>query len=415
MVGGATLGRDFGRLWAAYAASAVGTRLAFDAFPLIAITVLHRGAAEVSALAALGAAVGAAAAIPLGPWMESRRKRPVMVAADLVRCAALLSVVAAYALGRLGFPHLLVAAVVVAASDIAFGAASGAFLKWLVRPDDLVTAQGRLESTNWTATVLGPPLGGGLIALLGPVATVVADAASYVLSAAGLRAIRAEEPPPPCKHPAGRGSRPGAGDLLAGWRHILAHPVLRPLFLHTVLVNGLIMAVAPLLAVLMLGPLGFPPWQYGLAFAVPCLGGLLGARLAGRLVTRFGRHRVLRTAGTLRALWSIGLAFVHPGVTGLLLVMAVECALITCTGVFNPVFAAQRLTLTAPDRVARVLTAWSVTGKISIAALTALWGLLAVAAGPRTAIALAGVLLLATPLLLPRREPREEPEPASAP
>ncbi|MFJ4868773.1 MFS transporter [Streptomyces sp. NPDC088757] len=414
MAGGASLGRDFGRLWAAYAASAVGTRLAFDAFPLIAITVLHRGAAEVSALAALGAAVGAAAAIPLGPWMEARRKRPVMVAADLVRCTALLSVAAAYALGLLGFPHLLAAAVVVAASDIAFGAASGAFLKWLVRPGDLVTAQGRLESTNWTATVLGPPLGGGLIALLGPVATVMADAVSYVLSAAGLRSIRAEEPRPR-KHPAGRPSRPDAGDLLAGWRHILAHPVLRPLFFHTVLVNGLIMAVAPLLAVLMLGPLGFPPWQYGLAFAVPCLGGLLGARLAGRLVTRFGRHRVLRTAGTLRALWSIGLAFVHPGVTGLLLVMAVECALITCTGVFNPVFAAQRLTLTAPDRVARVLTAWSVTGKISIAALTALWGLLAVVTGPRTAIALAGVLLLATPLLLPRREAREETEPAPAP
>ncbi|MFC8495022.1 MFS transporter [Streptomyces sp. NPDC057235] len=415
MAGGAPLGRDFGRLWAAYAASAVGTRLAFDAFPLIAITVLHRGAAEVSALAALGAAVGAAAAIPLGPWTEARRKRPVMVAADLVRCAALLSVAAAYALGRLGFAHLLAAAVVVAASDIVFGAASGAFLKWLVRPDDLVTAQGRLESTNWTATVLGPPLGGGLIALLGPVATVVADAVSYVLSAAGLRSIGAEEPPPPRKRPAGRWSRPDAGDLLTGWRHILAHPVLRPLFLHTVLVNGLIMAVAPLLAVLMLGPLGFPPWQYGLAFAVPCLGGLLGARLAGRLVARFGRHRVLRTAGTLRALWSVGLAFVHPGVTGLLLVMAVEFALITCTGVFNPVFAARRLALTPPDRVARVLTAWSVTGKISIAALTALWGLLAVVTGPRAALALAGALLLATPLLLPRREAREETEPAPAP
>ncbi|WP_432085875.1 MFS transporter [Streptomyces sp. bgisy095] len=412
MAGGTSLGRDFGRLWAAYAASAVGTRLAFDAFPLIAITVLHRGAAEVSALAALGAAVGAAAAIPLGPWTEARRKRPVMVAADLVRCAALLSVAAAYALGLLGFTHLLVVAVVVAASDIVFGAASGAFLKWLVRPDDLVTAQGRLESTNWTATVLGPPLGGGLIALLGPVATVVADAVSYVLSAAGLRSIRAEEPR---KHPAGRPPPPDAGDLLTGWRHILAHPVLRPLFLHTVLVNGLIMAVAPLLAVLMLGPLGFPPWQYGLAFAVPCLGGLLGARLAGRLVARFGRHRVLRTAGTLRALWSVGLAFVHPGVTGLLLVMAVEFALIACTGVFNPVFAARRLTLTPPDRVARVLTAWSVTGKISIAALTALWGLLAAATGPRTAIALAGALLLATPLLLPRREAREETEPARTP
>ncbi len=86
------------------------------------------------------------------------------------------------------------------------------------------------------------------------------------------------------------------------------------------------MATAPLLAVLMLGDLGFAPWQYGLAFGLPCLGGILGARLARPLVTRFGRHRVLRTAGTLRACWSLGLVLVGPGAGGLLLVIVVEFA-----------------------------------------------------------------------------------------
>ncbi|MFB7588902.1 MFS transporter [Streptomyces sp. NPDC056169] len=393
-------GRDFGWLWAAYGASALGTGLAFSAFPLLAITVLHKGAAEVASLAAVGAAVGAAVAIPLGPWVEFRRKRSVMIAMDLVRCAALLSVPVAYALGRLGLAQLLLVSVVVAAADITFGAAAGACLKALVRPEAMVTAQARLESTTWTATVVGPPLGGALIALLGPVATVAADAVSYLLSAAGIRAIRGREPRPR------RAERSGArfGDLVEGWRHILAHPLLRPLFFHTVLVNGLIMATAPLLAVLMLGPLGFTPWQYGLAFAVPCLGGLVGARLAPGLVERFGRHRVLLVSGTLRVCWPVGLVFIHPGVTGLLLVMAVELALITCIGVFNPVFAAHRLRVTETDRVVRTLTAWSVTGKAVTATLTALWGLLAGLAGPREAIALAGVLLLATPLLLPRRE-----------
>ncbi|MFD8644420.1 MFS transporter [Streptomyces zaomyceticus] len=400
MAGGVSLGRDFGRLWAAYAASTLGTWIAFNAFPLLAITVLHKGTAEVAALAAVGAAVGAAVALPLGPWVEFRRKRPVMIAMDLARCAALLSVACAYALDRLSFVQLLFVSVVVAASDITFGAASGAFLKALVPPEDRLVAQARFESTTWTATVLGPPLGGGLVALFGPVTVVVVDALSYVLSAAGVRAIRKVESPPVRTH----GRRLGVGDLLEGWRHILGHPVLRPLFLNVVLVNGLIMATAPLLAVLMLGPLGFAPWQYGLAFAVPCVGGLVGSRLAPPLVARFGRHRVLLTAGVLRVCWPVGLAFVHPGVTGLLLVMGVELALITCSAVFNPVLAAHRLDLTATDRVTRTLVAWSVTTKAGIAGLTALWGLLAVAVGPRAAIALAGVLLLATPLLLPRRE-----------
>lgn len=268
----------------------------------------------------------------------------------------------------------------------------------------MVAAQARLESTTWTATVVGPPLGGALITLLGPVATVAADAVSYLLSAAGIRAIRGREHRP--EREEGTGARTGArlGDLVEGWRHVLAHPQLRPLFLHTVLVNALIMATAPLLAVLMLGPLGFTPWQYGLAFAVPCLGGLIGARLAPGLVDRFGRLRVLLVSGSLRVCWPVGLAFVRPGVGGLLLVMAVQFALITCIGVFNPVFAAHRLRLTETGRVARTLTAWSVSGKAATATLTALWGVLAGLVGPRAAIALAGALLLATPLLLPRRE-----------
>ncbi|MFE0787730.1 MFS transporter [Streptomyces mutabilis] len=397
--GGRSLGRPFGWLWAAYAVSTFGTRLAFDAFPLIAVVVLGAGPQQVAALAAAGLAVGAVVAVPLGPWVEFRRKRPVMVATDLVRCAVLLSVPVAYAFGRLSFAQLLVVSVVVAAADIMFRAAAGSCLKVLVRPEDLLTANGRFEATTWTATMLGPPAGGAAIGLFGPVVTVTVDAVSHLLSALGIRAVGGDEPRPVRTGPV----RPRAGDLLDGWRYILTSPGLRPLFLNTLLVNGLIMATAPLLAVLMLGDLGFAPWQYGLAFAVPCAGGLLGSRLARRLVTRFGEHRVLVGSGVLRVCWSVGLAFVGPGTAGLVLVMAVEFGLIACAGVFNPVLATRRLELTPADRVARTLTAWTVSAKLATAALTAVWGLLAGLTGPRTAIALAGVLLLATPLLLPRR------------
>jgi predicted MFS family arabinose efflux permease len=273
--------------------------------------------------------------------------------------------------------------------------------------------------------MLGPPLGGAAIGLLGPVVTLVTDAVSYLLSATALRAIGdterlgerlskrpahpgeapTEEAPADGTPPEPAAPRLRARDLLDGWRYILTSPALRPLFLNTILVNGLIMATAPLLLVLMVGELGFTPWQYGLAFALPCVGGLIGSRLARRLVARHGQHRVLLATGALRACWPVGLAFIHPGATGLVLVMAVELGLITCMGVFNPVMATYRLDETPPDRVARTLSAWSVTSKLTIAALTALWGLLAAATGPRTAVAAAGALLLATPLLLPRHRP----------
>ncbi|MFD9303339.1 MFS transporter [Streptomyces sp. NPDC060048] len=411
---GHRLGRRFGWLWAAYGTSALGTWLAFGAFPLIAIEVLDAGPAHVAALASVGAAVGAAVAVPLGPWVEFRHKRPVLITMDLVRCAALLTIPAAFALGALTFLQLLLVTVVVAAADITFRAASGAYVKTLLPAEDLLVANARFESTAWMTTIVGPPLGGAAIALLGPVATVVADAVSYLLSALGIRATGSGHEPPPGRREA---ARMKAGDLLDGWRFVLADATLRPLFFNTTVFNGLVMATQPLLAVLMLGPLGFPPWQYGLAFAVPSIGGLLGSRLARPLVTRFGRHHVLVVSGVLRALWPVGLAFVGAGAGGLLLVMGVELGLIFCCGVFNPVSATYRLERTATDRVARTLSAWAVTARASTALLTALWGVLGALLGPRTAIGLAGVLLLATPLLIPRHAPTPlfEPEPERSP
>src|SRR5580658_837518 len=335
-----SLGRQFEWLWVAFAVSTFGTWLAFDAFALIAILVLHSGPTAGSALAAAGRVVGAAVAVPLGPWVEFRQKRPVMVAMDLLRFAAVMSVPAAFTFGWLSFAQLLIVSIIVAAADIAFRAASGAYLKALVRPEDLLVANGRFESTTWTATALGPPLGGAAISMFGPVTTVVLDAVSYLCSALGIGAIRGREPPPALADT----PRLRVGDLFEGWRYILSHRTLRPLFFNTTLVNGLIMATSPLIAVLMLGHLGFKPWQYGLAFGV------------------------------------------------------------TCVGVFNPVLATYRLEQTETDRITRTLSAWSVTSNVTIATLTALWGLLAIIIGLRTAIAIAGVILLATPLLLPRRD-----------
>jgi predicted MFS family arabinose efflux permease len=391
-----SLGRQFGWLWAAYAVSAYGSGLGFGALPLIAVLVLKASPAQVSALAAVGPAVGALIAVSLGSWVEFRRKRPVMIAMDLSRFAVMITIPVAYAFGRLSFVQLVLVSAVVAAAKITFNAASGAYLKDLVRPDDLLVASARFESTNWSSIAVGPPLGGAAIGLFGPVTTVVADALSYLLSALGITAIRGRE-----EHPQRTGkNRVRAGELLEGWRHILTHPGLRALYLNNMLVAGLIMATEPLLAVLLLRQLGFPPWQYGLAFAAPCVGGLIGSRLARRVVARYGQYRVFRTVGTLRAVWLIGLAFVRPGIAGLATVIAVELAIIISMSLYTPVLATYRLQHTPRDRIARTLTAWSIGQQASIAIFTALAGLLADITSPRTALTVAGLLILTGPLLL---------------
>ena len=417
---GEPLGREFGWLWAAYGVSTAGTMLAFDAFPIVAIRVLHATAAQVSLLAAAALAAGALIAVPLGPWVETRRKRPVMIAMDLLRFAAMLTVPAAYALGALTLAQLVAVSVVASAANVVFTAASGAYLKALVPPGNLLRASARFESTTWTATAAGPPLGGAAIGIFGPVTTVVANAVSFLLSALGIGAIGAGEPRPGSRDGVRAGDVPAAGapadgGVLAGWRHIFSHPQLRLLYFYNSLVGGLILATAPLLAVLMLGDLGFAPWQYGLAFGLPCAGGLAGSRAARRLAARYGQRRVMLASGTLSACWPVTLAFIQRGPGGLMLVIVAQSGLVTSLGVFNPIFAAYRLEQTGAALVTRTLSAWSVTKNITIAALTLAWGLLAAVTGPRAAIAAAGLLLLGTPLLLPfrRRAHREERAPAT--
>ncbi|MFI6173344.1 MFS transporter [Nocardia sp. NPDC051052] len=399
----AGLGRDFERLWRGFAVSTVGTYLALDAFSLVAILVLHVGALQVSLIAAAGGAVGAVLAVPLGTWIEFRPKRGLMVRADLVRFLVLLTVPLAYFADALSYPQLLVAAMIVAVADIVFLGASSAHLKGFVAQDNLLEANGRFESATWVSAAVGPPLGGVLIGALGPVITVLLNAVSFVLSALCIRSIEVPEPAPP--------PRPDATSRLVqiteGWRTIAANPVLRLLLCNTVLVNTLIMATAPLLAYLMLNDLGFTPWQYGLGFGVACLGGILGARLARPLVRRYGQRKLLLAFGVARVPWLLGLPFVQAGAKGLLLVMAVEFGMITCIGVFNPSLATYRLLHTQNDKVARVLTAWTITARVVTAAAIVAWGMLASQTGARTALAIGAILMLVTPALLPWRRDRE--------
>ena len=96
----------------------------------------------------------------------------------------------------------------------------------------------------------------------------------------------------------------------------------------------------------------------------------------------------------------IGLAFIVPGVAGLLIVIAVQTAIVTSVGLFNPVYVTFRLQRIPPELTARVLAAWSIASSATIASATALWGVLAAVTSPRLAIAVAGVALACTSLLL---------------
>lgn len=388
---------DFRRLWIAYATSEAGTWIGHGALPLIAVLLLDSPAWQVSMLAAMGALAGAALAVPAGPWVEFRRKRPVMIAADLARFAALASVPATAALGVLGYAQLCAVAVIGTAGAIVFAAASGAHLRDVVPPDRLVAANARFETTMWTAVTAGPPIGGLLVGWIGATASIAVDAASYLLSALGITRLRTPEPPPPQRKERDRG-------LAEGWRRIAADPMLLRLLWNSLLFGGGIMLTAPLLAVFLLRDLGLGPVEYGLAIGVPGLGGVLGSLLARRISGRFGERRTLLALGVVRALWTVLLPLAPRGTAGLAVVIAAETGLLVSAGVFNPVFAAVRLKAIAREHTARVLAAWAVSAKLAQPLFMAAGGVLAALLGTRAALVVAGAMVLATVALLPWRQ-----------
>ena len=396
---------EFRRLWGAYAVSELGTALSLGALPLIATLALHASVLQVSLLAALGGVAGAALALPLGPWIEVRPKRPVMIGADLLRCAALAGLPIAAAFGALTYTHLCLAAVAQSVGGIAFQAAGGAHLKALVPADRLASANGRFEATFWTVNTAGPPLGGLLIATLGATTTVALDAASFLLSALGIRRLRAPEPPPPAR----TAEQHRLAKLTAGWRYILRHRQLRVLFVNTLVFGGGIMATAPLIAVLMLRELGFAPWQYGLMFGLACVGGLLGALAARPLTRRYGGRRVLLGSGVARALPLVLMPLAPAGLAGLALITLGQFLIIVGASAFNPTFATYRMRTVEDAYLARVFAAWSISTRVAQPAAIAAAGLLAAATSVRTALFVLAGIVLTSAALLPWRAPATNP------
>lgn len=393
------LGRDFRVLWASATAGQAGAAVAMGALPFIAVTVLDVSDFHVSLLAAAGGMVSAVLALPVGPWVEHRRKRAVMISADLVRAAALLSLPVAHVLGALTYPHLLLVAVVTSLGHVIEVSASTAHLKALVPPDHRTRAVSRLDTTSWMTSSAGPPLGGALLAALGATATVTVNALGFLLAALGLTRIRAPDATPPERPADHRWRR----ELLTGWRVILAHPTLRPLFVNAMIFGAMIIGSSPLITILMLRDLELSPWQYGLALGLPCLSGIAGAALAPRIERHLGRGRALLALGIGRTLFLVPIALAPPGWPGFAVVVLADTMLLLVAGAFNPLFVAYRLDAVPDEVLARVSAAWSITNRVLQSVAVLALGAFAVVTSTRIAIALAGVGLLLSVTALPWR------------
>ena len=94
--------RPFGAFWLGQSVSLFGDQVTMIALPLVAVLVLHAGAAQMGYLTAAGLIPNLLFALHAGAWVDRHgRRRRVMIAADIGRAALLASIPLAYVLGLL--------------------------------------------------------------------------------------------------------------------------------------------------------------------------------------------------------------------------------------------------------------------------------------------------------------------------
>lgn len=171
--------RNFRLLFAGQLVSDLGDWLDFLA--LISLIVYRWGLGP-GALAALSIAVALpfAAVAPLsGVWADRLPRRALMLAADLGRALVVLGLVFAPNL-----PTVLALVFVRGVFSTFFGPARQATIAAVVPQADLLAANSLSQLSFQLTKILGPVLGGLLVAAVGPRAAFLANAATFLVSAA---------------------------------------------------------------------------------------------------------------------------------------------------------------------------------------------------------------------------------------
>jgi predicted MFS family arabinose efflux permease len=272
---------DFRWFWVGQSISVLGTQVSAIALPLVAALTLDTGAGGVSVIATAAYLPNVLLPLFAGHWLETRRRRRIMIAADILRTVLLALVPLAWAVDLLSLPLLAAVAFGVGAASVMFDVGSFAYIPSLVTDAELPAANQAVQGSATAAQVAGPGVAGLLVQAAGPAAAVAIDAASYLASALGLAKARKPESPPEVDDTLPTG-------ILEGLKRILINPILRALTLHAAIFNlsGQILTVN--LVVWLVKERGLSAGGYGLALSAAGIGAFFGTMMALRLAARLG-------------------------------------------------------------------------------------------------------------------------------
>ena len=248
---------------------------------------------------ALAGAVILAIALPslvapaMGTWVDRVSRKRFLVVLNIVSAIVLLPLLVVVDADRVGIIF-----VVAFAYGLAYpltAAATGGLLKDLVSADALGDANGLLQTVRQGLRLIGPLIGAGLLVSLGPRVLIGAVSVGFLLSAAVLATIAADEAPRVVS------AASWTGQMKEGWRSLRENTRLLRV---TIAVSGAMLALGllePVVFAVADAGLGRPPEFVSVIVFAQGIGSVIGGLTAGRLVRRRGESATVAAALLLAA------------------------------------------------------------------------------------------------------------------
>jgi len=377
--------RDFALLWTGMAISMVG-----DGVYVVAIAwQVYEISNRPSALALVGVAWSLPQVLLMllsGALADRFNRRRLMIAGDLIRCAAIATIGTLSITGRLTIPLVIGLVAVYGVGQAIFQPSFSAIVPTIVPGDLLVEANSLAQFVRpFSMMLLGPLIGGLLIAAFGAGWAFVFDGGTFVFSALMILLMRTRPEP----RDADSGERL-MSEVVEGLRYVIA---------HRWLILAMVGATVSLLAT-------WGPWETLVPYVIKnelhggptALGLVFGAGGLGSVAAAlfFGQRGTLprRPVTALYLAWAIAM-FGTAGfglVTGVWQAMIVALATEACITILVVIWYTLVQRLVPNDLLGRVT---SLDWMISIAGVPlsfAIVGPVASAIGARMTLVLGGIL-----------------------
>jgi MFS family permease len=274
---------DFRNLWLGQSISLLGDQITYIALPLAAVLELDAGPAEMGYLGAAALTPHLLLSLPAGVWLDrvARRKR-ILVGCDLARAALLATVPIAFGVDALTLGQLYAVAFLTGCFAVFFDLSYPIVFVSVTPREQYLEGNSLIHGSRSFSYVAGPSVGGLLVQAFSAPFAILADAVSYLVSAACLGRVGAPEAP--VEEPEG-GMRARVAE---GLRFIGRNPIFRPALSATATLNFFNYAFHALFVLYATRSLGVGAGTLGLILGAGAVGGILGATISTRVARVLG-------------------------------------------------------------------------------------------------------------------------------